>query len=120
MGALAHTRNALPPLVFMLCVVTTAHAQDQSRADWFKSLIQPGTKFSCCDISDCRRTEAKWQRGQWWAEVKGTWRPIPATAVVSHPTSIDGDAYVCASNIDDLRLRMEPAIYCFVPPHLGS
>jgi hypothetical protein len=122
MGALARnrTRRVLTVLVFTLSAVTTAHAQDQSRSDWFKSLLQPGTRFSCCDISDCRRTEAKWQRGQWWAEVKGTWRRIPATAVVSHPTSIDGDAYVCASNIDDLRLRTDPVIYCFVPPHLGS
>jgi hypothetical protein len=118
--ARSSARRGLPAYILLLSAISTAHAQDQTRSDWFKSLLQPGTEFSCCDISDCRRTEARWERGQWWAEIKGTWRPIPATAVVNHPISIDGDAYVCASNINDWRIRIDPVIYCFVPPHFGS
>jgi len=43
-----------------------------------KSLsIEPGTDNYCCDVSDCRRTEAGWRHGQWWAFVQGVWMPIP-------------------------------------------
>lgn len=97
-------------------------ATNRSRGDWFKSLMQPGTSdVSCCDISDCRRTVAEWQDGSWWADVQGTWRPIPAESVLVSPKSIDGDAYVCsgeASRAD--RHFIEPKIYCFIPPLLGS
>jgi hypothetical protein len=70
----------------------------------------PGTDVSCCDISDCRRADADWHGGQWWATVNGQWTPIPSDRELSK-RSIDGDAYVCASP--------SRHIYCFVKPNMA-
>lgn len=83
---------------------------EEDRAAWFKSLRQPVTGHSCCDISDCRRTDADWRGGQWWAVVGGEWTPIPPDKELEKQ-SIDGDAYVCSSP--------SRRIYCFVRPTLG-
>jgi hypothetical protein len=55
----------------------TAVANSEDRGAWFKSLRQPGTGMSCCDIADCHKTVADWRGGQWWAIVQGAWTPIP-------------------------------------------
>lgn len=93
-----------------LCVMMApagVHAED--RGAWFKSLMMPGSQVPCCDVSDCRRTDARFQEGQWWAIVRGQWMPIPMDRELRRE-SIDGDAYVCASSAED---RM---IFCFIPP----
>ena len=106
---------------------------NSSRAEWFERLKTPSGE-SCCSLSDCRQTQAEW-RGDtegWWAIVNGMWRPIPADKVLSSPRSIDGAAYICMGNdsgggtndIQNPMLGNVPsllgAIYCFVPPDLGS
>jgi hypothetical protein len=80
------------------------------RAEFFQGLKQPDTGISCCSISDCKRTEADWRSGQWWAKVIDQWTPIPPGKVLTNK-SIDGDAYVCSNSARD--------IYCFVPPDRG-
>lgn len=98
-------------------------AWSQDRGAWFKSLKQPGTNISCCDISDCRRTEAEWRGDGWTAIVNGKWREIPAGKILKKPHSIDGDAYVCNGPEwrDDDGGEVTPGtIYCFVPPDMGS
>lgn len=87
-----------------------AGAAEQDRGTWFKSLKQPLTGASCCDISDCRRAKADWQNGQWWADVQGEWTPIPREKELTKK-SIDGEAYVCSG--------YGRKIYCFVPPTLA-
>lgn len=84
----------------------------QSRSEWFKSLKQPGSTASCCDISDCKRTKANWEKGQWWADVQGEWTPIPNEKVLKDTPSIDGDAYVCSG--------YARRIYCFIKPSPGA
>jgi hypothetical protein len=97
-------------LMFGLAGWDVAAASEQDRGSWFKSLRQPMTGFSCCDISDCRRTDADWRQGQWWAVVSGEWTPIPPDKELEKQ-SIDGDAYVCSSPTR--------RIYCFVKPTMG-
>jgi hypothetical protein len=94
---------------FFLAALVPVEAQD--RASWFKSLKQPGTEISCCDISDCRRAEANWRNGQWHAVVEGQWTPIPPEKELDKK-SIDGDAYVCSSPTR--------RIYCFIKPDFGT
>jgi len=98
-------------LVSMVALIPVAPARAEDRGAWFKSLRQPKTGFSCCDISDCRRAEADWRNGQWWAVVDGAWTPIPPEKELDK-RSIDGDAYVCASPTR--------RIYCFVKPNFAS
>ena len=104
-------RQLLPGLVPVALIVLVFPADAQDRGSWFKSLKQPGSGFSCCDISDCTRTEADWRGGQWWAVVSGEWTPIPRDKELDKQ-SIDGDAYVCSSP--------NRRIYCFVRPDIGS
>jgi hypothetical protein len=107
----------LPSLIAIMVAVSSAgyaasaHDPSTEREAWFKSLRQPGSQIPCCDISDCSRTKASWRDGQWWAVVRGRWMPVPRDRELT-TQSIDGDAYVCASQAVD---RM---IFCFVPPQL--
>jgi hypothetical protein len=131
-------------LAFLLVAVRHLHAHDDlawrmladgdvSRAEWFETLKTPSGE-SCCSVSDCRKIRAVW-RGDtegWWANVNGTWRPIPAEKVLTSPRSIDGAAYICMGNDspgsspdrrDPLRGNVPSllgAIYCFVPPEPGT
>jgi hypothetical protein len=102
---------------------------DRSRAEWFEKLKTPSGE-SCCNLNDCRQTRAEWRTETegWWALVNGRWRPIPADKVLASPRSIDGAAYLCMGRElpyghGSLTGNVTPllgAIYCFVPPDLGS
>lgn len=84
----------------------------EDRGTWFKSLKQPGTDVSCCDISDCKRTDATWRKGQWFAtDGDGGEVEIPPGRVIDKE-SIDGEAYVCLSSTKK--------VYCFVKPSPGA
>lgn len=99
---------SMPGVLSALILAGAASAgQAEDRGAWFKSLKQPVTGASCCDISDCRRAEAEWKNGQWWADVQGEWTPIPKDKELNK-ASIDGAAYVCSG--------LARRIYCFVPP----
>ena len=108
-----------------------AAAHDPDRGAWFKSLKTP-QGGSCCDLSDCRQTQAKQNAdGSWVAIVNGKWRDIPPEKVLASPLSIDGEAYVCNSpatpggwgpNYGGAPMFIEPSegtIFCFVPPIPG-
>lgn len=92
-------------------------AQADERGDWFRSLKQPDTGVSCCDISDCRRTQARWADGKWIAIVRGHPRVVPQSKIVRSTPTIDGEAYICAG--EGGPAEMAP-IYCFVPPGADS
>ena len=106
-----HRSFLLAGFVSLVSVTVAASAGAEDRGAWFKSLRQPITGNSCCDISDCRRAEADWRDGQWWVVVDGAWTPIPPEKELNK-RSIDGDAYVCASPTR--------RIYCFVMPNFAS
>lgn len=85
--------------------------------DWFRSLKQPGTGVSCCDVSDCHQTDSRWRDGGWEAWVVDRWQRIPPERVLSQ-VSIYEKAVVCHSAF----LRASDGarwVYCFVPPLQG-
>lgn len=93
---------------------TATAKEKQNRGDWFESLKQPNTGYSCCDISDCKQTIAEWRGNGWVAKVPdrdGGFASIPPEKVLENPKTIDGEAYVCSSPTG--------RIYCFVPPWSG-
>lgn len=98
--------------VALVLMAWPAPAQD--RGAWFKSLRMPGSGVSCCDISDCKQTDAQWQAGGWWAVSRYHKKlvPIPPAKVLQKPMSIDGEAYLCEGQAG--------TIFCFVPPSPGS
>lgn len=87
--------------------------RDPTRGDWFRSLTVPGSKASCCDVSDCARTIAhQLDDGSWMATVRGVPNtPIPNDKILMDKTSIDGEAYVCS--------RPTGLILCFIRPTPG-
>lgn len=107
--------------ILIALLTAGAAAAAENRGQWFKSLLRPGTGISCCDISDCRKTDARWQDDGWWAVVLGKWRPIPPESVLTAPRTLDGEAYVCAGDVQDFEAhRLDVHVYCFVPPDMGS
>lgn len=102
----------------IILIIRAAKAED--KATWFKSLKQPDTGLSCCDISDCHPTKAEYRKGAWWAVVAGKWRQVPANKVLNK-TSILEDAVICTSDAsqytpgEGYRQVEEPKIYCFIP-----
>jgi hypothetical protein len=107
-------------VIFILSLVAYAPAAAGERGDWFESLLTPEGE-SCCDMSDCTKTAAEWRGDRWWADVQGKWRTIPLDRILTEPYSIDGDAYVCSANpANDDSHQIDPFIYCFIPPTMGS
>ena len=103
-------------------MVALALSAEPDRGAWFKSLKMPGTKTSCCDVADCKKTEAEWKGDGWTAIVRGVWRNIPDEKVLEHPKSLDGEAYVCSADISAAakeEYRAQATIFCFIPPSMS-
>ena len=95
--------------------IATARGQEIDRGAYFKSLRQPKTNYSCCDISDCKQLDddsAEYREGQWWAVVDDEWTPIPQEKVLTDKMPLEGRAVVCSSPTR--------RIYCFVRPLMGG
>lgn len=99
-------------------------ADDASKIhEWFKSLTQPISKASCCDMSDCKvmnPEDVVWQAGQWWyvnrdmpPPAKPMLVPVPDEKVLHDKAGQgpDGLPVLC---------RNGPVLYCFVPPDSSS
>jgi hypothetical protein len=106
---------------------------------WFKSLERPdmpGTRGnrSCCDVSDCHRTEFTLKDGHYRARlgrlISGSsppawelteWVDIPDDRVIKDKGNPVGEAVIChgeATINGDPTVRV-PHIYCFVPGNLS-
>ena len=62
---------------------------------FYSTLVRKDTKTSCCNLSDCRPTEARMVNDHYEVKVDGAWLPVPKEAIqnISAP---DGGAHVCA------------------------
>lgn len=97
-------------IAVVLALTLSAHAE--TKGQWFKSLLQPDTGYSCCDISDCAVTNARFVDGRWEAEYAGIFSLVPASKILDKE-SYDGRAYLCARPGDRVGA---PTIFCFVKP----
>ena len=79
--------------------------------DWFKGLKNPRNGGSCCDQSDCARTEARTHGNAWEARApNGAWLSIPDDRVVYSHGNPTGEPILCAIE-DEEGWR----VFCFVP-----
>lgn len=107
-----------PRSVIVLSALALAvHAHAQGGPDvraFFKSLTQPTSGGSCCDLSDCRQVESEWKDGTWYARavVKG-WLAIPKDKIIHNKPNIMEKAILCTSPGDT-------SIYCFLPQDFGT
>ena len=64
--------------------------------NYFKNLMRPDTRTSCCDESDCRFTPARSTPSGWEALTQeGTWVPIPPSKILHDKKSPTGMAILC-------------------------
>ncbi|MFN4282489.1 MAG: hypothetical protein ACK4NA_07610 [Alphaproteobacteria bacterium] len=79
---------------------------------WFRSLRVPGTKVSCCDESDCKRTTSRIGPAGYEARAPdGRWIAIPESAIVRGKPNLAREPVLCLSPTQ--------AVYCFVPDNEG-
>lgn len=83
--------------------------------DWYKSLKQPGTEVSCCDVSDCHEVEARTKDDHWEVFVGSKWWAVPNTKVLKNKENPTGSAVSCFSRFSP---QDEPYFYCFVAPSM--
>ncbi len=107
--------------------------------DWFRSLRRPDLPASrrdrsCCDVSDCHRTEFTLKDGHYRARlgrIVGNvtppvwelteWVDVPDDRVIKDQGNPLGEAVICHGEItsDPEINRLAPHIYCFVPGNLS-
>ena len=71
----------------------------QGHAGWhdafYKRLLRPDTKTSCCNLTDCRPTSGRMVEGHYEVKVNGAWVSVPQSKII--PTAApDGGYHVCA------------------------
>ncbi len=92
---------------------------DDDTADWFHSLTIPGTGASCCDLSDCRRTQYRMGPGIYQVFIghltpegggfrggNDAWWNVPPDRVLHGPNPT-GEAVACWTS--------GQGVLCFVP-----
>ena len=96
-----------------LAVMLVSGVGAQDRGAWFKSLRSPATGQSCCDLADCKRTEADW-KGEGWVAHYPDGEPVQVpNAIILDKPSIDGEAYLCSH-------PQSKKLFCFIRPDIGS
>jgi hypothetical protein len=108
-------------LAALLAIVTAAHARDDGRfaqadpawRDWFRSLNAPSNKhISCCDESDCLRTEVEMTpRGYRARTPDGQWIDVPELAILYDRGNPTGAPVLCTAG----NARDGWRVLCFVP-----
>jgi hypothetical protein len=100
------------------------HAHDhngyhgQGHAQWhdsfYKNLMIPGTKTSCCNLADCRSTQIRTNGDHYEIMKDGRWIRVPTEKIVK-ATAPDGGAHICAP--DSASGRFEPDyVFCIIMP----
>jgi hypothetical protein len=106
-----------------LAVTLSASAQPPPGADpnseigkWFKSLKNEHG-LPCCDVSDCRRVQARLMEGHYEAMIDEQWASVPDSKIrhVANPT---GEYIACYTYYDGTR-DPPPLFFCFVPISLA-
>lgn len=81
-------------------------------ARWFKSL-KSNKGLTCCDVSDCRRVEARLVNGYYEALIDEQWWRVPDDVIANVRNPI-GEYIACYSYYEPTR-DPPPHFYCFVP-----
>ena len=114
-------RRIIPPMsaIFLALAASSGVAAPPVGADpnspmarWYRGLKMPGNGHSCCDVSDCRPTQARQVNGGWQALAEdGVWLDIPPQLIIEDTVHPGGSAVMCQIN---------HTVLCFVPPAAGG
>jgi hypothetical protein len=81
---------------------------DPALHEWYESLKEPGTAWSCCSVADCRPTEYRMNGTGYEAWLDNQWVRVPQERILVGYSNPVGRAVVCRSPANG-------AILCFVP-----
>lgn len=81
---------------------------DPKLHDWFQSLKEPGTTYSCCSEADCRPADYRMGAVGYEAWLDEKWVAVPQDRVLIGYSNPVGRAVVCRSPANG-------TILCFVP-----
>ena len=78
---------------------------DPALAPWFKSLRQPRTNQSCCDMADCRMVQYRKAGDHFqafigsdfprWTNPPRAWVDVPEASVLHRPDNPTGEGVAC-------------------------
>ena len=87
-------------------------------AQWHESFYNklqiPGSKTSCCNLTDCRPTQIRTNGDHYEIMKDGRWIKVDQSKIVK-VTAPDGGAHICAP--DTTNIRFDPDyVFCIVMP----
>ena len=90
----------------------------QGHAQWhdsfYQKLLIPGTKSSCCNLSDCRPTQIRTNGDHYEIMKDGRWIRVDPSKIVKAEAP-HGGAHICAPDLG--RGSRDPdLVYCIVMP----
>lgn len=93
------------------------HGHAQWHESFYKKLEIPGSKTSCCNLSDCRPTVVRGNGDHYEIMKDGRWIRVQHDKIVK-VTAPDGGAHICAP--DSTSARFDPDyVFCIVMPLEG-
>ena len=86
----------------------------QWHESFYKKLQIPGSKTSCCNLTDCRPTQIRTNGDHYEIMKDGRWIRVDPGKIVK-VTAPDGGAHICAP--DTTNVRFDPDyVFCIVMP----
>jgi len=93
------------------------HGHAQWHSSFYQNLQIPGSKTSCCNLSDCRPTQIRTIGDHYEIMKDGRWIRVQTDKIVK-VTAPDGGAHICAP--DSYGSRFDPDyVFCIVMPLEG-
>jgi hypothetical protein len=90
----------------------------QGHAQWhdgfYRKLLIPGTKSSCCNMSDCRPTQIRTNGDHYEIMKNGRWIKVDPERIVKTQAP-DGGAHICAPELGP-GARDPDLVYCIIMP----
>lgn len=118
-------------VLFFVLVTSAALGRDDGRyaqapadmREWFKSILVPGSRVACCDISDGEVTTQGIRRGadgndHWFVFADDQWIEVPDGRVVNEPNLL-GRPLVWLERFPGISGSMIVRVRCFMPGALG-
>jgi len=99
-------------LLALILLAIPAYAHDGVHNDWMNSLVRPDVGGSCCNLHDCKVTDAK-MTGDGWVALNqfGQWVKVPETKIIRGKDNPTGRPVLC--------WLPSPGVLCFVEPPMG-
>lgn len=94
-------------IAFFIALPALGHEGDAELDAWYRSLTQPGTGMSCCNLMDCKPTPYRMTLDGYMVPIDGGWQKVPPEVVIHNKVNPTSEGVLCHSPTR--------GILCFVP-----